>query len=315
MMDFTQEPEDDDESVLGSDSSAETLVSDEGAVAVCEPSSSEESEAEEEEAEVAEQPPAGAEEGLEPAPKRPRREGQKRGVRKLETGKHIRVEPPAAFKLRVVAEWKRIKALPGNIDDKGALKRGTFNQLLDFAKTLERGKFVLHRQNQIDSWDKHKECGKFVRGRKRALGRAGHKSPVAAMELVLIEVIRAKREANHFVSRKEVLVKARELLARPEITALCAMHTITDHWLPKFMSRHSLAFKSVKRMTLHSPEKVAQLAQGFHLYIWRLLGTGKCAWVLNFDEVPMSLSFFFFFLRVRRRQVGWVRPNVESFQK
>ncbi len=52
-------------------------------------------------------------------------------------------------------------------------------------------------------------------------------------------------------------------------------------------SRHNQ--KSVKRMTLHSPERVAQLAQGFHLYVHRVLQTGLISWIVNFDEVPMSL--------------------------
>jgi hypothetical protein len=41
-------------------------------------------------------------------------------------------------------------------------------------------------------------------------------------------------------------------------------------------------------------KKLTQLpdnqTEGFHTYLYRLLNTGKLRWVLNFDEVPMSLS-------------------------
>ncbi len=305
-MDFEQEMSD-DESAVGTDSSVASIASDVGvdddldggienpngevAVAVCEPeetsSSNEETSSSDEEEEAEPQEIAAAE------PPKKKKKGEatihKRGSRKLENGSFVRKEPPTRFKKRAVLEWKRLKALPENIDTNGGTKRGTFVKLQDWTKTIEQGHFIVHRKNQLDEWADLIATGKLLRGKRRADGRNGNVSPVAAMETILLEIIRTRRGLNAFLSRSDLLAKARELLAKPEVRNLCHQDTITIHWFRRFMQRHGLAMKSVKRMTLHSPERVAQLAQGFHLYVHRVLQTGLISWIVNFDEVPMSL--------------------------
>ncbi len=204
-MDFEQEMSD-DESAIGSDSSVASMASDLGAsddddyanplgevaVAVCEPepnellsSSDEASTDEAEPQEIAAAEP----------PKKKKGEAtiHKRGSRKLENGSFVRKEPPTRFKKRAVLEWKRLKALPENIDIKGGTKRGTFVKLQDWTKTIEHAQFIVHRKKQLDEWADLIDGGKLLRGKRRADGRNGNISPVAAMETVLLEIMRVKR--------------------------------------------------------------------------------------------------------------------------
>ena len=92
------------------------------------------------------------------------------------------------------------------------------------------------------------------------------------------------------MTRNSLLRKALEFLERPENGPQPDQKIVGKNFIDQFLKRNRLAVRSVKKFTMKTTEQIQEAAQKIHLYVFRLLGTKRIMFVLNFDEVPLLVS-------------------------
>ena len=66
--------------------------------------------------------------------------------------------------------------------------------------------------------------------------------------------------------------------------------TVGENFIDRFLKRNRLAVRSVKKCTMKIEAEIEDTAQKFHSRVFRLLGRKRITFVLNFVEVPLSIS-------------------------
>ena len=117
------------------------------------------------------------------------------------------------------------------------------------------------------------------------------KMSYCAFENSFKSFVEAKRASGKFVSPAMVHEEAIRALQDPDMRFLCGNKTTVSYsYILKFLKRFHLRLKYVKRQSSLTPETVARKAQQIHCHLYRCLKTRLCSFVLNFDEIPITLS-------------------------
>ena len=92
------------------------------------------------------------------------------------------------------------------------------------------------------------------------------------------------------MTRNNVLRKALEFVERPETRPHSGQKTVGENFIDWLLKWNRLAVRSVKKFTMKIEDEIEDAAQKLNSYMFRLLGTKRITFVLNFDEVPLSVS-------------------------
>ena len=200
------------------------------------------------------------------------------GSRKGQDGNVTRVDIDQAFKLRVCEKWEQLKT---EHTLKGKLRHGTFSLLSAWVTATSKGKFKVCRASQVEMWCSLKGKGALERSKKRCRQPgAGTKVLDHVKEATMKGYVTGLREAFVRVTVQKLFEKARDVYGKD----------MSRGWMQKFLSRNKLRVKSVKRNTPKSTEEIHANCQSFLEKLHGVVGSGAVKFVLNFDEVPMSLS-------------------------
>ena len=153
---------------------------------------------------------------------------------------------------------------------------------------------------RIREWCQKKEelkvaCKSTPQGNKRKkLDGAGRKCLSETLEEMLVEWISDRRSKRLYVSRKMVVVKAKELFEEEEsIREEAKSDTFagSNGWLYRFFQRHCITIRRKTTMAQKLPEQLAPKVINFILYVRLLRNLNK---YLNFDMIAMDETAVWF---------------------
>ena len=206
----------------------------------------------------------------------PPRFKQRYGCRKGVDGTMNRRDIDEAFKIATLQRWD---VLVAENTVKGKLKHGTFTQLAEWVHKQSNGRYKVCNRHQLDAWRVRKDHLKVSKKRFRCAG-GGRKVQVEAGEARMLGFVRGLRFAN---SRVTVLMLLEE-------SAVVFGTKRSQGWASKFMARNKLRVRTAKRASIKTDAEVSDALNRFYNLISGVLAANICKVVVNFDEVPMSLS-------------------------
>ena len=220
----------------------------------------------------------------------------RRGQRIDGEGKRFRVDVLIGIQKKIIAKYHAMDV---------ASVSGFKTFRLWVTTTFAANKVKVWRREQIEKWEKNigkYEQGATVRDNKRCrLVMNPSAGPTTKLKALLLSYFQGVRSGDGYVSITSLLKRAQLLLTTDEdvkkdVKAWEDAHplrhkvVLCSQWVKKFMDTHRLSLKKVKRRTLLTKDEVMVRAQKFHTHVHRCVRSGFVRFILQFDEMPGSLS-------------------------
>ena len=173
------------------------------------------------------------------------------------------------------------------------------------ATTFPKENVRVFKRSQIHKWKKSiaaHDQGHTVRDNKRCrIVTKPAKGPTSKLKTLLLAYFKGIRSVNGFVSIATLLHHAQLLLktdddVKKDVKAYDDTHdarqkiVLCPRFIAKFMKQNRLVLKQVKRRTTLTVPEVMLRAQTFHTHVHRCVRSGFVRFILNFDEMPGSVS-------------------------
>ena len=214
----------------------------------------------------------------------PRPRGKKAAVVKRSRCNKRRDDIPLKYKRKLVALFEA--QYPGPFEGPMAVKKAIggskFLRVLQEAlHKASSGRCKLHNIEQFSAW-----LGKDLRGSKCRSKRkniSGEHHDIETLTFAYYQgVVSGSRRCT-----KAMLEDFAEKALRKKLENTTA--TFGHTWSRRFMKRHGIRERIVKRQVKLSDTEALAEVQKFHDHLQSVLATGQVKWVVNTDQIPASL--------------------------
>jgi hypothetical protein len=161
------------------------------------------------------------------------------------------------------------------------------------SKRSTAAKFKIEPKQLRDWLGKKQQLLKAQPGVKKLNTGSAPKFP--ALEAVLLEWIKERRNKQHAVSRTMVQMKAQSFAQQQEWQIMCPnlqSFAFSNKWLDGFMSRNKLSNRRRTTIAQHLPDDLIEKQQEFLAYVLyrRIEYNYPLTFIGNMDETPMTFD-------------------------
>ena len=202
-----------------------------------------------------------------------------------------RTDIPHNIMMRVVEVWRLYTAGTSKAEKKA--KRECLAWCRAAIYVIGRQLFTIQRIEQVERWAKCEDDGTITRDtrRMRRTIKQGRRSMYGELETCVQVHVGSVRELRGRVTVTSTLEWTAKFLKTQKGSELAVNSTkINDEWIRRVLQRMGWRKKAVKRKTAKLPDDIKAAAQCLHTCIYRNILTGNVPLLLQFDEVPMSMS-------------------------